>query len=275
MSINSTQCPVCLSDKSIRISDKLHVCRSCSIAFNSKFEPKHYDNGYFLSEYEKQYGKTYIEDYDAIYAISKKRLKKIEKYIQIKKNRAGLSLLDVGSAAGFFLKCARDLGFNNVTGVEISEFASSYCQREFHIPVIQESFDVLTFQNRFDIISAWFFIEHCEDPKRTIFKIFDSLNPGGVFAFSGPSIFGPLFKFNRNVWIDTHPSDHRIDFSPRFVNAMLKECGFKKIFIKPAGIHPERIISGGSALLKPFSIIYKIFSRATAFSDTIEVYAIK
>lgn len=275
MSIISAQCPVCFSDKTISISDHIRLCDSCSIAFNTEFSPKQYTDSYFLSEYRKQYGKTYIEDYNAIYATSKNRLTKILKFIQIKKKTASLTLLDVGSAAGFFLKCSQDFGLRNVTGIEISDYASAYCSKTFNIPIIHTSFDHLVFKNRYDIITAWFFIEHCENPHRAIKKIYEALNYGGIFALSGPSIYGPMYKFHRNAWISTHPTDHRIDFSPRFFTTILKKWGFRKIHITPAGIHPERMISSKSVFFKPFSLAYRIYSHATAFSDTIEAYAVK
>jgi SAM-dependent methyltransferase len=275
MSEISAQCLVCFSDKTVGISDYIYKCRSCGIAFNTKFSPKRYDDNYFLSEYRRQYGKTYIEDYDAIYTASKQRIKKILKFIKIKKNPAGMSLFDIGAAAGFFLKCARDSGLRNVAGIEISEYASKYCRHTFNISVIRSSFDDFSFNGKFDIITAWFFIEHCENPGTVIKKIYSALNRGGVFAFSGPSIQGPLFRFNRMVWIRTHPTDHRIDFSPRFAARVLKKCGFRKIHVRPAGFHPERIISSNSIFFRPFSLIYSIYSRLTAFSDTIEVYAVK
>ena len=271
--MTSAQCPVCFSDRTIPIGDHIHTCNSCGIAFNSKFRPKRYNESYFLDEYRHQYGKSYIEDYDAIYSVSKKRIATILQFIQLKKKPSGLSLLDIGSAAGFFLKCARDRGIERVHGIEISEYAAGYCADTFHIPVSRSSFEDLIIENRYDIITAWFFLEHCADPAPVIDKIYSVLNNGGIFAFSGPSLFGPMFKFKRNAWIETHPPDHRIDFSPRFVKAIFKKKGFRKIHVKPAGIHPERIISSGSVFFKPFSPVYRIFSRLTAFSDTIEVYA--
>ena len=41
-----------------------------------------------------------------------------------------LSLLDIGSAMGFFLKSALDRGICNLLGIEISPFAADYCKRE-------------------------------------------------------------------------------------------------------------------------------------------------
>jgi SAM-dependent methyltransferase len=275
MAVIFAQCPVCLSHRTTALGGHLYGCGSCGIAFNAKFEPKRYDENYFLDEYRIQYGRSYIEDYEAIRRVSEQRLDSILKLVQKKRERSTLALLDIGSAAGFFLKCARDAGIMSVSGIEASEYAAGYCSATFHIPVLRASFEDMSIGRGYDIITAWYFIEHCADPVRAVEKIYAALNDGGVFACSVPSIFGPMFAFRRNDWIESHPSDHRLDFSPRFVKSLAKKTGFKKIFVKPAGIHPERVISSGSVFYKPFSHAYRAFSRITAFSDTIEVYAVK
>lgn len=275
MTADRPQCPVCSSDNGASIATDLYHCTTCRISFNAGYRPREYDDNYFLDEYRNQYGKTYLEDHDAIYAVSKKRLSRILKHIKIKKSPSAYSLLDVGSATGFFLQCARDSGIRNVSGIELSEYASRYCREHFHIPVIRSSFADVALAEKHDIITAWFFIEHCSDPVQVLKKIYSSLADGGVFAFSTPSIFGPLFVFDKASWIRTHPMDHRIDFSPGGARKILKKIGYKTIAVRPAGIHPERVVPPHSLLFKPFSILYRLFSALTSFSDTIEVYAVK
>jgi len=228
-----------------------------------------------LEKYKKQYSKTYLEDFDNIYNIALKRLKKIITKLEDKANIKKISLLDIGSAMGFFLKAARDTGIDSIKGVEISNFAAEYCTNEFNIDVINSSFMETNLEKSYDIITAWFFIEHCEHPSQVIKKIYHILNHNGIFAFSVPSIFGPLFLFNRSNWINNHPVDHKIDFSPFSVKKYLKKIGFRKIKTSPGGIHPERVLSQNSLFYKPFKVLYPLLSRAISFSDTIEVIAIK
>lgn len=275
MTADRPQCPVCSSANGTSVSPDLHLCASCRIAFNTGYRSKQYDDNYFLDEYRTQYGKTYMEDHDAICASSKKRLSLILNYIEIHKAPSAYSLLDIGSAAGFFLKCAQDSGIQNVSGIEISEYASRYCMEHFQIPVIRSSFADVTLSEKYDIITAWFFIEHSDDPVHVLQNIYRSLADGGIFAFSAPSIFGPLYIFNRSSWINTHPVDHRVDFSPKGARKILKKIGYRNIIIRPAGLHPERVLSPHSIFFKPFSILYRLFSMLTSFSDTIEVYAVK
>lgn len=269
------QCPLCSLPGAAPVTGALYICRHCGIAYNSAYIQKSYNDRYFLDEYKNQYGKTYIEDRQSIRALSQSRLRTILRHFSGTGGLAKLSLLDIGSAAGFFLECARDAGIGAVMGVEISEYASRYCREELRIPVLNASFQDARFDGGYDIVTAWFFIEHCLDPVAVMQRIYGMLNPGGVFAFSCPSIFGPLFTLNLAEWARTHPEDHRVDFSPRGARALLRKCGFRSITVKPSGIHPERVISPRSVVYKPFSLLYTMFSRVTSFSDTIEVYAVK
>ena len=269
-------CPICYCDKSRHIYSKtehIQKCLNCGIVFNKAYRSSEYEKSYFLDAYKKQYGKTYLEDFDNIYRLSLKRIERIKRYY--KNDISNARLLDLGSAMGFFLKAAKDSSFNIVQGIEISKFAADHCINEYNISVVNSSFEDLDIEDTYDIITAWYFIEHCPEPAKTVKKIYNALKPKGIFAFSVPSIFGPQYILNKHKWIKNHPNDHRVDFSPTSVKHLLNDLGFKKIFIKPGAIHPERILSTNNLFYRPFSLIYSGFSFLTSFSDTLEIYALK
>lgn len=273
MKINSLNCPICGNSSDKHISIDYHKCTNCSLIFNVNYKSLSYDRDYFISEYQDQYGKTYIEDFDNIYRISESRLAKVFKLL--KSGNAERSLIDIGSAAGFFLKAAKDKGIKKLKGIEISNFASDYCRKTFSIDVIESSFEGSEIDEKFDIITSWFFIEHLTDPLKAIDRIYNMLNDGGVFAMAVPSYFGPMFYLNREEWIRSHPKDHRIDLSPGGAEKILKATGFKKVKVVKCGYHPERVISRKNILFKPFERIYRVYTSITGFSDTIEIYAVK
>lgn len=205
-------CPVCKGQEFKSISENLLLCKKCKIILNTAWAPLSYSKNYFISEYAAQYGNTYIEDFDNIYALSSSRLDNIFKYVSLKPQ---LSILDIGSAAGFFLKAAQDRGIKNVTGIEISDFASSWCRENFNINVLNTPFDIAPLNKKYSIITAWFFLEHTPDPLACLKKIHLHMEDKGILALAIPSWFGPLFYFQRGRWIKTRPEDHRIDVSPR------------------------------------------------------------
>lgn len=271
------KCLICGSTKIKPVNKELFVCRKCGAVSNFAWKPAGYDDNYFIDDYKKQYGRTYEQDFPQIYAVSQKRItriKRIQKHTKdfiSEKN----SLLDIGCALGFFLKAAYDAGFVSVSGIEISAYAAAYAKEKFGFDVRCEPFEEAAEIATFDVISAWYFIEHCENTAEIAAKVYASLAPGGIFAFSAPSVFGPMFSCKRTEWVASRPNDHRVDFTPRSVKVLLKKAGFRKIRIYAAGFHPERLVNEGSLFYAVFSRLYGFFARFTAYSDTIEVYARK
>jgi 2-polyprenyl-3-methyl-5-hydroxy-6-metoxy-1,4-benzoquinol methylase len=272
------ECPLCSSPESKPVSgdrQDLRACRSCGVVFNSTHKVLTYDQRYFVDDYENQYGRTYAQDEPAIRALASRRLGMIFRMAHGACPRESMRLLDIGSAMGFFLKEAREQGIGQVEGVEISSFAADYCRTTLRIPVQESSFENAALEGSFNIITAWYFIEHCPDPGPVIEKITSLLVKGGILALATPSLFGPLFRFNRREWCASHPGDHRVDFSPRTMRSFLNHNGFHHVRIRAAGIHPERIFNPRAPWFRPLAGAYSFFSSHLAFSDTMEVFALK
>ncbi|HPS56593.1 MAG TPA: class I SAM-dependent methyltransferase [Spirochaetota bacterium] len=265
-------CPFCGRQNRAVISAPLYRCAGCGIIFNADHKSLSYDRDYFIAGYREQYGKTYIEDYENIYRMAQARLDRILRNL---KQAHGLSLLDLGCAAGFFLKAAKDRGIADLLGIEVSEFAADYCRRTFGIDVINTGFNEAGVQRKFYVISSWFFLEHMEDPRAAVNRIFSMLEDGGVFVCGIPSYFGPSFSFDREGWVKTHPADHRFDLSPSSAKKLLKKAGFRRVKVYRSGYHPERVVKKDSWLYPLFEPLYNVFSSLTAYSDTIEIYAVK
>ncbi len=270
----SVVCPVCGSDRVAVSGGNVYFCRKCRTAVNAAHQILPYSTEYFTTEYNAQYGLTYEEDFPNIYRASKTRIDRIKTTLGVS-SLQGKSVLDLGSALGFFLKAAVDSGAEKVTGVEVSKYASAFARDRLGIKTINTGFERIDFDDKFDIITAWFFIEHCADTVGVIRKISGLLKPGGILAFSVPSVFGPQFLLNREKWLRERPVDHKIDLSPRSAAILLKNAGFHRIRTYPSGMHPDRVFNSRGFLFRPLSAVYRLFSRMTGFSDTIEVYAVK
>jgi len=270
-------CPLCGGGRSaVIIADQpFRRCISCGTVFNAAHKTIAYSDRYYTEDYRAQYGLTYEEDFENIYRASVCRIKKIMKLWDSFHNEPPRSVLDIGCALGFFLKAAEDHGFTKVHGIEVSAFASGRCRKLFGYQTTRASFEKAKIECRYDLITSWYFLEHCVNTKSVLEKIIAHLNDGGFFAFSVPSVFGPTYLFNKKKWAETHPVDHRIDLSPKTAVRILKRAGFGKVKVYPAGIHPERVMTKENLLYPLFKPLYTWLSHATAFSDTIEIYAIK
>ena len=95
-----------------------------------------YGPDYFLSEYEAQYGKSYLDDEPNLRRLSASRLDWMDQTLVVSGAKVdwpeqGPALLEIGSAAGFFLDEANDRGYRTL-GVEISDFASNFARGRGH-----------------------------------------------------------------------------------------------------------------------------------------------
>jgi SAM-dependent methyltransferase len=267
--IMTPTCPICTSSKFRKISEVLLLCTRCRIIYNANHAPAVYSTDYFGQEYKQQYGKTYEDDFESIYAASLFRLSIIKKYL--KDTLSAKSLLDIGCALGFFCKAARDVGFCEVEGLEISEYAASYSRHKYNIPVHITGFENFIPVRKYTVITAWFVLEHFSDPYAMFTKIYEMLEDNGIFACTLPSYFGPLFYCHRSQWVRSHPQDHRIDVAPWSIKKLLKQIGFSYVRCFPSGYHPERF----GTIAQKYKKLYNSIASLLCFSDTILVIALK
>lgn len=145
---------------------------------------------------------------------------------------AGRHLLDVGCERGYFLELAsRDF---SVSGVEADVNTSAYARsrgldvftgtlHEAHYP--GESFDVVT---------AFHFLEHVDQPLAELREMFRVLRPGGLLVVETPNIRTIWFHLLRSRWRQ-FIWDHYYFFDPQTISLLLREAGFTKPVIRTIG----------------------------------------
>jgi len=101
-------------------------------------------------------------------------------------------LLDIGSGPGFFLKTAKNRGWN-VMGIEPSRQAAAHA-RGLGIEVAEGFFGakVASSLGRFDAINLNNVLEHVPDPISILLAARQILEPGGVLCVGVPNDFSPL-----------------------------------------------------------------------------------
>ncbi len=265
-------CPVCGSRdrKTVsRFPDRsFFSCPRCGIVYQVHFAPleNSYREDYFFSEYEKQYGKTYLADFPNLRRLAGERLEVIRKYIP--RGR----LLDVGCAYGPFLAEAEAEGFEPA-GVELVDEAADYVSGELGFEVIRGTFEEAEITGRFDVVTMWYVIEHFTGLKPVLEKVNAILEPGGLFAFSTPNSSGITGKSGR--FFTGSPADHYTVWSPKTAVRILASMGFEVKKIRITGHHPERFpgfLRGDRGLSRR---ILAGLSRISGLGDTFEVYAVK
>jgi 2-polyprenyl-3-methyl-5-hydroxy-6-metoxy-1,4-benzoquinol methylase/predicted RNA-binding Zn-ribbon protein involved in translation (DUF1610 family) len=278
-------CPIC-GESSIehaivaRFDDRTYRrCNNCSMEYMTRLFPTpiQYTEDYFFSDYKKQYGKTYLEDFPHLVVMAKSRLSEIKKMLKNKTEKP-LRLLDIGCAYGPFLQAAKEEGFE-VYGIDPAKDAVKYVTDTLGIPAYQGFFPDIDLpqnilQDGFDVISLWYVIEHFEDAQSALKRISKWLKPGGVLAFSTPSGMGISARRNRKLFLEKSPADHWTIWNPWKMKKALNpyHLHVKKIIV--TGHHPERFpfVRKKNRLL--FSVVHCL-SKCFKLGDTFEAYYAK
>ncbi|PIE98825.1 MAG: glycosyl transferase family 2 [Treponema sp.] len=292
-----------------RLPDRtIRKCPHCKMHYLSLIiaTPKKYTKNYFFDEYKAQYGKTYIEDFESIRQQGVRRIEIIDKLHQkifCKKTDYNIfsdekKLLDIGCAYGPFLDAAKSKGWFAV-GTDIAESAVDYVKDRLNIPAFVSAFpsmpesftynikrkilgdDIQTIcvplkDKIFSAVTMWFVIEHFPDLHSVLQKVSDILCPGGIFAFSTPTLSGVTGKQSLHKFLAQSPKDHYSIWDATSIPIVLKKYGFEVCKIVSIGHHPERF--RGFRKIKKGSLVYKTVdtvSRTFKLGDSIEVYAIK
>jgi 2-polyprenyl-3-methyl-5-hydroxy-6-metoxy-1,4-benzoquinol methylase len=279
----STNCPLCGTTASpavARFPDRTYRrCPHCGITHLQSFapEPKKYGKEYFSSEYRRQYGRTYLQDFAAIKTASQPRVRTIRELLP--RDLRGVTV-DVGCAYGPFLEVVKESGMP-CFGIDISPGAVLHVRSRLRIPALCASFEKLersALPRSIAAVTLWYVLEHFVDPDRALRKAASLLPVGGVLAFSTPNGRGisGLRSFSR--FLMNSPADHFTIFSPRGMRKILEGYGLDLRRIRVTGHHPERFpgligrAAGRSAAARR---VLSSISRLLRLGDTFEAYAVK
>lgn len=150
--------------------------------------------------------------------------KSILKYTQNRRGR----LLDIGCGFGFFLSQMRSLGFE-AHGIDIAEQALLYARTQMDLVVSNRSLSDFPDQS-FDILTAFYVIEHVPDPKGMLSECYRLLKPGGLLLLRWPNT-APITILTRSFYdLKLHDApSHLGDFSTSTLRKLLSRVGFHEI----------------------------------------------
>lgn len=155
--------------------------------------------------------------------------KSLETINQFKKNKG--RLLDVGAAAGYFVKTAVDSGWQ-AEGVEPSTWMSEYAKK-LGVKVRPGTiFDYKFRKDSFDCVTYWDVLEHVPDPMKELSRVRELLKKKGLLVVNYPDFGSPLARlFGRKWWFIL--SVHLWYYTPETITKTLNKAGFKVLSIKP------------------------------------------
>ena len=283
LSLNKPEdtCPVCHhecgdEDLTHRFETRnFYTCPVCSVTFQVDFllSQDSYKKEYFFEDYKKQYGRTYLEDFGNIQKLAGRRLKIISS-IKPSFINEETTLLDVGCAYGPFLAESAKYGYIP-TGVEIIPEAADYVNSELGFQVLSGSFEDVSLEKTFDILTMWYVIEHFTDLSLVLTRANSLLKPGGIFAFSTPNSSGITGRKSMDLFLKESPLDHISIWNPAITTELLMRFGFRVKRIRITGHHAERFPGLSNIKSKSGYKIMNFISKVLGLGDTFEVYAEK
>lgn len=147
------------------------------------------------------------------------------------------SLLEIGSAYGFFLEVAKG-HFDAVKGIDISEDGVSHSRQKLNLDVIQADFLKEDFGNKiFDIVCMWDTVEHLGAPHLYIEKIGRHTKSGALLAITTGDIQSMIARIKKDKWRLIHPPTHIHYFSRQTLARLLNKSGFDIIYSRYCGFY--------------------------------------
>lgn len=218
-------CPLCGSqESSVHINFPVipvNRCKGCGFLFSSMLMSEQSMNSY----YQNDFGSARHQQGQIVNAkINSWATQKLLKLHQ------GMTLLDIGTGYGFFIKELRDRYGVDVTGVELSEQEASYGSNNMALDIRNSTLAKSNLgKEYFDIITCFEVIEHLSDPGLFVKQIFEHIKPGGYllimtdnFESENAKSLGAGFP----KWI---PHSHISHFSPKTFEGVVEAAGLKII----------------------------------------------
>ncbi|MCB9897273.1 MAG: class I SAM-dependent methyltransferase [Planctomycetes bacterium] len=233
--LREVPCLFCgVHDEKIRFHDGVYrvvECRRCGHVYVNPRLPTErlhemYQEEYWTSERAKEFGYTqYLAERPLYLRTYAMRSALIDAYVA----RPG-AVLDVGCAAGFFLKVMHDKGWRT-TGIEISKPMVEYARGELGLPDMRRG-DLLTVElpeRAYDVITLWDVIEHLEDPGAHLARAHQALADDGILVLETQNVASRFARLLGPKWQHYKHEEHLYHFHPETLERLLREAGFRLV----------------------------------------------
>jgi SAM-dependent methyltransferase len=221
-----TVCIVCAGTSFVERWPGLLKCETCE--FITADMRKYGDE-----DFEKLYGHDYFHgdeyhDYIAEKAITQKsfklRMRKLDQFLDSTRHR---SVLEIGSAYGFFLDFVKDR-FAKVMGTDVAVEGVEYAQSQ-GLDVRLGDISRMDLDDSYDLVCLWDTIEHLAHPEEHLQIVSDRTQPGALIAVTTGDIGSPLARARGRKWRLIHPPTHLHYFSEKTLTKFLERYGFKVV----------------------------------------------
>ncbi|MCA9320316.1 MAG: class I SAM-dependent methyltransferase [Planctomycetes bacterium] len=211
-------------------------CGSCSFAYVTPRVPDShlhliYQTQYFKSHNAGDFGYSdYTKDREGYLKTFRRKAKMVSRF------KSSGRVLEVGSAAGFFLHAMKESGFE-VEGVEVSKYVCEFAANELGIDsVFNGRLEDAPLEGKtFDVVAMWDVIEHLADPIAELKRIRGFMKPDGILVMQTQNVDAFFAKLLGSKWQHFKQLEHVYHFSPTTLRQALDRAGYETVSVTNRG----------------------------------------
>lgn len=259
-------CIVCNGSVADSIYPGIVKCQDCGYIYadldmdQKEFE-KLYNSGYFAGE---EY-LDYLADKAVIQRNFVDRLQTLKQFVDPIQHR---SLMEVGSAYGFFLELAAK-EFDHVVGIDVTSEGVKHSREVLGLNARCADLESWDFEGReFDVACMWDTIEHLRSPDKYLKRIAEHMPEGGLLTITTGDIDSWVARWRKNRWRLIHPPTHAHYFSKISMTRLLDFYGFEVVHFEHCGFYRsvDNIAYNLLVLRSKFPWIYKLLKSTSLTS---------
>ncbi len=243
-SVDIRTCQLCGSaERRTKLVDgpfTVHECGACSFVYVSprlqgEALQEVYGEGYWKSDNPKSRGYAdYAREAELYLRTFRRRLRLVQRWV-----KPSDRILDVGCAAGYFLRVMREQG-HEVLGIEPSAAIAGLARQELgdqtvFVGDLDKAPEALGYRpGTFGLVTLWDVIEHIPDPQAALRHLRPMLQPGGKLLLETQNVASRWARLLGRRWHHYKHLEHLYHFSPETIARLLDDCGFKVLYCGPA-----------------------------------------
>ncbi len=237
-------CPVCegkefktflsCSDLSVS-SEKFDICKcaDCGFAFTQDFPAESEIGKYYESNDYVSHSDTHEGLINKLYhQVRKIALRGKAKTVERYSSAEASTLLDVGSATGYFLNEMCRCKWV-VTGVEVSDGARAFAKQKFDLDTQDAEYLYKIKEGNKDVITMWHVLEHMEDLNKVMARLHRILKDDGIAVIALPNKDSYDAQAYGEYWAAYDVPRHLWHFSPDDFTRFATKHDFEVVAIKP------------------------------------------
>jgi SAM-dependent methyltransferase len=196
-------------------------CSACGVAqtlpqLSEAALSRYYPRSYYP---EPDLARQYYER--VVYGLHREKLLRLRQFI------ASGRLLDVGCGIGYFVKAARDAGYE-AEGLELDEDTAAHGRELWELPIRSGTLSSLEApQSAFDAVTFWQAFEHMQQPREVLERVRALLNPAGVLVIAVPNFSSLQSALFRSHWYHLDLPRHMFHYNPENLSAVVSRHGFR------------------------------------------------